>query len=338
MFYKQTVHYRTNLFLFYSKPLTEVTLFAISTLVLLKKKNLFAYVVSLDFCVYNSNYKQIDLFNNSLFFIHPVFVLLLLFIATSLLFSIKKNTMAYFIFFLFLGLFWSAQEVFWNGLWDWNILELSNLLSVYIICVITHFKNNKQVKSSVILILIYLIYFFNNYIDAKSVHSFFFIPVNVYSLNVVLLTLFIFFYKNPAYLLLFFLVFFYKTANVLLLQNVFFFNKFFVFFYFYFFKKISWCFFWLINPYSFIFTNTSCFIYFFFKNVKHFLIKTQLYSILYLNTLNLSLSHRKLTLMNVKYYSIRSGLNTATTSFKFLKLKQFGLLLQCLIIFLKKPT
>lgn len=91
---------------------------------------------------------------------------------------------------LFLGSYWSSQEVLWNDWWNWDGVEQSLLLLIFILFVFIHFQKKFNKKNYKIYIFIYLIHFFLNKTNLfKSIHSF--TNSNISKLSYIYIMLFI---------------------------------------------------------------------------------------------------------------------------------------------------
>lgn len=273
-------------FVSFNKKITFqfLALFSLTHFFFLKKK---LFLVFSLFCLPYRNFFNFqilnDLMKNNLFFFHPYFVALVLTALFFLFFSIKVKLLSPLLLLMILGMLWSAQEVFWGGVWDWNTLELSNLIIASFLIIQTHFRVNSVSKSSLIFCTLVTIFFLNNFLNLKSVHSFSFLPINNLSSVFFLFSPIFFFIKKNQIAGIFLYSLFLYFFNVKYLENVFFFNKT-LFLSVFWFTNIIFLsrgfFFFLTNPFFLIFS--SSFIYF-FKNTQHFLIKIKVLCILFVN-------------------------------------------------------
>jgi hypothetical protein len=198
------------------------------------------------------------------------------------LFYLKNRLTLHLLLIMFFGIFWSLQEVFWNGLWDWNLLEISNLLIIFILLLKSHFLFLKQQSGNVFILSLSTIYSFNHFLDIKSNHSFFSIPINNYSSKNTLVFIILFFKNTISLIVLVFLIFYIYISP---LYNVsgFIFNKFFVFFLI----KLYFCI--SIKTLHIYINNYHLFIFFFYIHIKNNLHKSLLLFLLnffFLNSIN----------------------------------------------------
>ncbi len=225
-FFKINLYHQNFIFFFYFKPYMQVFLCATLILFFKKKLPLFSFLL-VDFYINKSENLINDLYNNNIFFLHPNFLLITFFFVAINAVTLKKKILKYFIFLLICGMFWSMQEVFWNGIWDWNTLELSNLILLFFFLIITHFKINLLKKNQQVLLILITLLFFNNFFNIKSVHSFFFLPINKITGKFLFFLIF-FFLKKSTFSLVSFFCLSYTYFWFISEQNFFYFNKTFV--------------------------------------------------------------------------------------------------------------
>lgn len=217
---------------------------------------------------------------NSLSFYHPA--MLYIYIYSSFLFIYFRNNIFFFkesknyknehfiIISFILSMLWSSQEIFWNGFWNWDMVEISlfNIvfLSVWSKHVKFFFKNNLK-KQNLFFILIFFFVLSNKTNLIFSQHSFssFFL------------------YKIPNIFYFFFIFFFFKKIN----HNVFYctYGKFSFYLYFYIAVFYYYCFYksyYNVKPADFLFKyfHYSVLFYIFknwnilvFLNFKFFFLK-----------------------------------------------------------------
>lgn len=192
--------------------------------------------------------------SNTLFIIHPIILYLSI---TKIIFNpLKTNLYLFFFSALFLGGFWSMQELNWGGWWNWDVLE-TNILFLFIFCLFwTHFKffSLKKKKRTFKFFFVFLIlcsYFLNKTGIGLSIHSF--IPAK--------------FLKNYYYFVVFFFCFIFFFWNLKFLSKIaFFWAITFIYFFFIdlkFFKKLIIIFFFMTNS-----TRLNWLLYNFHQKIK----------------------------------------------------------------------
>ncbi len=318
--FKSVNFYENAFFFFYFKPFLQIFYFFFIFFLFFFRKSAFLFLTPFNFFTFFSLKVQNDLFTNSIFFVHPNTINALLLSLMLSLFYLKKRIFYLYLFIFFLGMFWSFQEVFWNGIWDWNILELSNLIIVTISIFYFHFFKNFFWKNYIFLLFGLIVFFFNNFLNIKSVHSFFFLPISKYSCTVKILVLFFFFTKSGVFSFILLLIFFFKHFNFFFLQNIFFFNKCFFFLYVTFFFLLKKVFFFL-NVYSFFYFQQIYFTLYFYKNISHFLIKISNTFFIFLNNKQFYFVFLKKLKLKLTYVFIKCNFYNTSCSFFFLKKK-----------------
>ena len=84
-------------------------------------------------------------------------------------------SLTFLIFAIFLGSFWSYQEVNWGGFWSWDIIEVFSLLSLSIVAILSHApsKLTGLLYPRLIYLLIFLLtVLFARYDLVSSIHGF----------------------------------------------------------------------------------------------------------------------------------------------------------------------
>lgn len=113
---------------------------------------------------------------NSLSATHPLLtVIVLAFFYLQILFFFKKTifvVLTISISALLLGSEWSQQEVFWEGFWNWDYIEMIMLFIFIFFFIITHTKLNSSVAIKILLVNTLLIKLGTSTTFMKSIHSF----------------------------------------------------------------------------------------------------------------------------------------------------------------------
>ncbi len=320
---KDFFFYNQNLFLQYFKPILIAFYFICTCSFFFKKLPVSLFLTPLTSFIYFNFKKQNDLFLNYLFFLHPNFLTLNFFILFSNLISLKKKMSAVFLFLLLTGMFWSFQEVLWNGIWDWNVLEFSNLWIALTVTLLNHFTLNTLWKNQITLFCLSILFFFNNFLNTKSVHSFFFLPINkICSSSTLTLFFFFYFFKNSQKLFIFFFLFFYEVFNFFLKQNYFFFNKFFFFVYLFYlvcFKKLRLSYFIFLSVWLGCLIKIALYAQ---RNHKHFILKPVLFFFMYINSFNYNITKDNFTAFKSSYFFVNISNSLHLKSFFYYKIKQ----------------
>lgn len=125
--------------------------------------------------------KLILALTNTLFLIHPIILYITI---CNIFLNVKQKHIKHyllniliFLFSLFLGGFWSLQELNWGGWWNWDVLECGILLQGLLSLFYFHFLKKKIytynyicIFKSIILITVYT--FLNKLGVATSIHAF----------------------------------------------------------------------------------------------------------------------------------------------------------------------
>lgn len=203
--------------------------------------NLFKLYSGYNFFLYTHEKAGNFFLQNVFSLYHPIFLYIYLICLFKLFFFkfhfyylLKLNFFFNKYFFLFISFvfssLWSSQELFWNGFWNWDIVEVS-LLNIVLLCVLFYHtkKNNKTLFFFKLFILCSFFFFFltnktNFFLSQHSFSSsFFFLLVYLYWIF-----FFFFFFKifflNSVYLKKNIKIFFF--INLILILIMFFFKIF----------------------------------------------------------------------------------------------------------------
>ena len=193
-----------------SKVVIYLLYFSVGLVYFKKIKKIYIILVSVsiksDFIFFNNFYVPIDrvnvgLFNSAVITHPPLLLSLLIFLLYKLLRFVIGTKSCFFltvtsVFTMFLGSFWSSQEIFWEGFWNWDFIEVTVLLLFYCYFKLSHSNLNKYSSGIVILSSILFIKIGSSTPFMSSIHSFSGNPIYrlsySYPLFIFLLYLFLF--------------------------------------------------------------------------------------------------------------------------------------------------
>ena len=268
-------------------------------------------VFNITFIANNINIQLI----NILVFIHPFF---LFFTIILEFYNIKKfnnffyikniklnlynyNSNIYIIISFLLSMYWARQELFWGNWWNWDPIEISMCILLFLILLSTHinYTNNLKIHSSkkFIYILFFLIFLILNKSNIiQSIHSFTNYFIDNISNNYKYFYLYILIYVSIVYILFLLInfnnlikVFFYKKILLILILFLF------------------WCLYIILNFYVFNIINLNSIFYFFIG--KYFIIYLYFITILHFKIINILLFFFNSKLIFVYYFCILFYIN-----------------------------